>query len=159
MVSICNFFYEDFIMQLTQFTDYSLRVLIYIALLDGERCTISDIADSYNISQNHLMKVVHRLSQLDILKTIRGKKGGLQLNVDPELINLGELVKKIEPNFFIVECFDKVNGKCTISAVCRLKHILYEAKNSFFQILEQYTLNDVIQNREQLNQILRTTGR
>lgn len=141
-------------MQLTQFTDYSLRTLIYIALLDSETCTISDIADSYNISKNHLMKVVHRLSQLDILKTIRGKRGGLQLNVNPDQINLGELVQRIEPNFFIVECFDTANGKCAISPACRLKHILYEAKNSFIQVLEQYTLADIIQNREQLSQIL-----
>ncbi len=141
-------------MQLTQFTDYSLRALIYIALRNDEVCTISEVADSYKISKNHLMKVIHRLSKLGVLKTIRGKKGGLQLNAKPEHINLGDLVQKIEPNFFIVECFDQANGKCVISPVCRLKHVLDEAKNSFIKVLAQYTLADVIKNRKQLSKIL-----
>ena len=141
-------------MQLTQFTDYSLRMLIYIALRDGNVCTISEIADSYSISKNHLMKVAHHLGQLKILKTIRGKGGGLQLNTTPNLVNLGELIQKLEPNFFIVECFDKANGKCVISPVCRLKDILFEAKNNFIQTLEKYTLKDLLQNHEQLSEIL-----
>jgi Rrf2 family nitric oxide-sensitive transcriptional repressor len=100
------------------------------------------------------MKVAHRLSQLNILKTTRGKKGGLQLNIEPKLINLGELIQKTEPNFFLVECFDEENGKCVISPVCQLKQILHEANKNFIQTLEQYTLADVIQNRGQLSQIL-----
>lgn len=140
-------------MQLTQFTDYALRTLIYIALREGETCTISEIAESYNISKNHLMKVVHRLSQLEILKTIRGKGGGLQLNAKPEQLNLGALVQQLEPNFFIVECFDKTNGKCVIAPVCQLKHILYEATDSFIETLRKYTLKDMLQNKEQLNKI------
>tara|TARA_R110002124_G_scaffold233381_1_gene398606 strand:- start:10092 stop:10541 length:450 start_codon:yes stop_codon:yes gene_type:complete len=141
-------------MQLTQFTDYSLRALIYIALQDGKTCTIAEIALSYNISKNHLMKVVHQLSKHNILKTIRGKGGGLLLNTTPDLINLGNLVQKIEPNFFIVECFDKRNNKCVISPVCKLKKILCEAKKNFIQTLEQYTLRDIIQNNKELENIL-----
>lgn len=141
-------------MQLTQFTDYSFRTLIYVALQDGKSCTIAEIAESYSISKNHLMKVIHRLSQLDILKTTRGKGGGLQLNAEPEELNIGELVKKLEPNLFIVECFDKANGKCVISPVCQLKNILHEATNNFIQTLEQYTLKDLIKNRKQLSQML-----
>lgn len=141
-------------MQLTQFTDYSLRTLIYIALKKDVICTISDIADGYNISKNHLMKVVQRLGQLGILKTIRGKKGGLQLNTPPELINLGNLVQQLEPNFFIAECFDMANGQCVISPVCKLKGVLYEAKNNFIQTLEQYTLKDILDNSDELSQIL-----
>lgn len=141
-------------MQLTQFTDYSLRTLIYIALRDGQTCTISEIAESYNISKNHLMKVVHRLSQLGILKTLRGKGGGLLLNENPKQLNIGELIQKLEPNFFIVECFDTNNGKCVISPVCQLKQILHEANNNFIQTLRQYTLNDVIQNQGQLKKLL-----
>jgi Rrf2 family transcriptional regulator, nitric oxide-sensitive transcriptional repressor len=141
-------------MQLTQFTDYSLRALIYIAQRNNELCTISEIADSYSISKSHLMKVIPRLSQLGVLKTLRGKKGGLQLSISPKLINLGDLVQKIEPNFFIAECFDKTNENCVIAPVCKLKHILYEALNSFIEVLKQYTLADVIQNHEELSQIL-----
>jgi Rrf2 family nitric oxide-sensitive transcriptional repressor len=141
-------------MQLTQFTDYSLRVLIYLAIRNGETCTIAEIAESYNISKNHLMKIVHRLSQLGILKTLRGKGGGILLNLRPEQLNLGELVQKLEPNFFIVECFDSTNGKCVIAPVCQLKQVLGEATNSFIQTLEKYTLKDIIANRKQLHQIL-----
>lgn len=141
-------------MQLTQFTDYALRTLIYVAIRDGKTCTITEIAESYNISKNHLMKVVHRLSQLGILKTIRGKGGGLLLNADPEQLNLGELIEKIEPHFFIVECFDAATGKCVISPVCQLKKVLLEASNSFTQALRKYTLQDVVFNRAELAQIL-----
>lgn len=141
-------------LQLTQFTDYSLRMLIYIALSDNDVCTISEIATSYNISKNHLMKVAHRLGQLNVLKTIRGKSGGLQLDIPPESINLGRLIQQLEPHFFIVECLDKKNGKCVISSACRLKHILSEAKDNFIQTLEKYTLKDIVQEREQLSQIL-----
>lgn len=140
-------------MQLTQFTDYSLRVLIYIALKKGETPTITEIAQRYNISKNHLMKVVHRLSQLKILKTIRGKGGGLQLNVFPEDLNLGELIQMLEPNFYIVECFDQENGQCIISPVCRLKGILFEATKNFMTTLKKYTLKDLLQNQKELNQI------
>ncbi len=141
-------------MQLTQFTDYALRTLIYIALRNGKKPTISEVAESYNISKSHLMKVVQRLSQLNILKTSRGKGGGLQLNVAPDQLNLGFLVQKLEHNFFIVECFDKTNGKCIISPACQLKKILHEATNNFIQTLEQYTLNDLIHNHQQLNHLL-----
>lgn len=141
-------------MQLTQFTDYSLRTLIYVAIRGGKTCTIMEISESYNISKNHLMKVVHRLSQLGILKTLRGKGGGLLLNTDPIKLNLGDLVEKLEPNFFIVECFDAANGQCVINPVCQLKKVLYEAKSSFIQVLRKYTLQDVIKNKEELAQIL-----
>ncbi len=141
-------------MQLTQFTDYALRTLIYIAVRDGDVCTITEIADSYRISKNHLMKVAHRLGQLNVLKTIRGKHGGLLLNTTPELINIGHLVKQLENNFFIVECFDQSKKSCRIAPVCKLKHILQEAKDNFFQTLEQYTLKDIVKNQVELSHIL-----
>lgn len=141
-------------MQLTQFTDYSLRTLIYVAIRDGETCTIAEIAESYNISKNHLMKIVHRLGKLGILKTLRGKGGGLLLSAKPEQLNLGELVQKLEPNFFIAECFDTSNNKCVIAPACQLKKFLYEASTSFIQTLCKYTLHDVIKNKNELSQIL-----
>jgi Rrf2 family nitric oxide-sensitive transcriptional repressor len=142
------------IMRLTQFTDYSLRTLIYVAIRNGEICTIAEVAESYSISKNHLMKVVQRLSQLEILKTCRGKGGGILLNVEPRELNLRQLIEKLEPNNFIVECFDRVNNRCAISPVCRLKKILYEANHSFMQVLEGYTLQDVVKNKRELAQIL-----
>ncbi|MDF1654172.1 MAG: Rrf2 family transcriptional regulator [Coxiellaceae bacterium] len=141
-------------MQLTQFTDYALRTLIYLALRNDKTSTILEIAESYNISKSHLMKVVQRLSQLNIVKTFRGKGGGLQLNIAPDQLNLGNLIRKLEPNFYIVECFDKANGKCVIAPACQLKNILHEATNNFIQTLEQYTLKDIIHNHQQLTQLL-----
>jgi Rrf2 family transcriptional regulator, nitric oxide-sensitive transcriptional repressor len=138
-------------MQLTQFTDYALRTLIYVALRKQELCTIAEIAQSYQISKNHLVKVVHRLSQLGLLKTTRGNKGGMTLNGDPRQINLGDLVQKLEPNFYIVECFDTQNKTCLILPACHLKRILNKAKQNFLQTLKDYTLADLITNSNQLN--------
>lgn len=141
-------------MQLTQFTDYALRTLIYVALKDGETSTVNEIAESYDISKNHLVKIVHKLGQLGILNTTRGNHGGIQLNREPNEINIGELVQLIEPNFFIVECFDKKNGRCAISSACTLKTILCQAKNSFIATLTQYTLADLTKNSNELKKIL-----
>jgi Rrf2 family transcriptional regulator, nitric oxide-sensitive transcriptional repressor len=153
-VSIQAEIYLEALMQLTQFTDYALRVLIYVALKQESTSTITEIADSYGISKNHLVKVVNKLGQIDVLKTIRGNKGGIQLNIDPSQINIGKLVQQIEPHFFIVECLDRENGKCIISPVCELKHILDKAKNNFLATLSEYTLSDVVKNSAQLKKIL-----
>lgn len=141
-------------MQLTQFTDFALRALIYISLKEHGTATISEIANSYAISKNHLVKVVHKLGQLGMVETIRGKHGGIQLNYSPSEINLGKLVQQLEPHFFIVECFDKKNGKCVIAPVCKLKHILCQAKNSFIETLNHYTLADIISNTIELKGLL-----
>lgn len=138
-------------MQLTQFTDYALRTLIYVALRKQELCTIAEIAQSYQISKNHLVKVVHRLSQLGLLKTTRGNKGGMTLKGDPQQINLGDLIQTLEPNFYIVECFDTQNKTCLILPACHLKRILNKAKQNFLQTLKDYTLADLIMNSNQLN--------
>jgi len=136
-------------MQLTQFTDYSLRVLIYITT-KNDICTISEIAESYQVSRNHLVKVVHRLGILGYLNTIRGNKGGVKLSRSANMINIGKLVESIEPNFNIVECFDKINGKCCIIPVCKLKVILEKAKKDFIDTLNQYSLADLVENKTEL---------
>lgn len=143
-------------MQLTQFTDYALRTLIYIAT-KNDICTISEISQSYGISKNHLVKVAHTLSKIGVLKTTRGNQGGIQLNLPPTDINIGELVKKIEPNFFIVECFDKKNGRCIISPACKLKSILHEATENFMSTLFEYTLEDLIVNKNTLKKLYQKT--
>ncbi|PIQ42476.1 MAG: BadM/Rrf2 family transcriptional regulator [Gammaproteobacteria bacterium CG11_big_fil_rev_8_21_14_0_20_46_22] len=136
-------------MQLTQFTDYALRTLIYIATKQ-EVCTITEIAESYQISRHHLVKVVHKLGQLGYLKTIRGKSGGLELSKTPREINLGELIQKTEPNFRLVECIDNPQGTCCIIPVCKLKKVLEQAKAQFLDNLAQYTLADVTKNQSKL---------
>jgi Rrf2 family nitric oxide-sensitive transcriptional repressor len=140
-------------MQLTQFTDYSLRALIYIALRK-ELCTINDIATAYAISSNHLLKIIHNLSKMGIIKTTRGKSGGITMAQNPSELNLGELVMKLEPNFDLVPCFNKEKANCCIAPVCKLKRILFEAKESFLAVLKEYTLADVLDNPMALQELL-----
>lgn len=144
-------------MQLTQFTDYSLRAIIYIAIKDTPS-TISEIASAYNISRNHVVKIIHKLGQLGYIKTIRGNKGGVTLNKNPKDINIGELVQLTEPNFNLVECLNKGNGTCCIIPVCKLKGVLETAKNNFLNLLSQYTLLDLIENKSELATYLKITN-
>ena len=141
-------------MQLTQFSDYALRTLIYIATKD-DVCTITEIAESYQISRHHLVKIVHKLGQLGYLNTIRGKNGGIELSQPPEKINLGELLKKTEPNFRLVECIDNPKGTCCIIPVCKLKKILEQAKESFIANLSEYSLADITTNKKALAEHLK----
>ncbi|NKB47131.1 MAG: Rrf2 family transcriptional regulator [Legionellales bacterium] len=140
-------------MQLTQFTDYSLRALIYI-VLRKELCTINEIANAYAISSNHLLKIIHNLSKMGIIRTTRGKSGGITMAQNPSDINLGELVIKLEPNFDLVPCFNKQKANCCIAPVCKLKRILFEAKESFLAILKEYTLADILDNPVALKELL-----
>ncbi len=141
-------------MQLTQFSDYALRTLIYLSV-KNELCTITEISRMYGISKNHLMKVVNKLSQLNVIETTRGNQGGIRLKHEPKNINIGELIKKIEPNFHTVECFDRQNNRCIISPACKLKKILHEATENFIASLCQYTLADITENKSSLNNLLK----
>ena len=132
-------------MQLTQYTDYSLRVLIYLSQKNpGELATISEIANFYGISRNHLVKVVHNLATYGFIQTMRGKNGGLRLARPAAEIGIADVVRKTEPNLDIVECFNKETNTCVISPVCRLKSILGDARTSFIQTLERYTIADAL---------------
>lgn len=140
-------------MKLTSFTDYSLRVLIYLGV-KREKASISEISGAFNISKNHLMKAVHKLVQLGYVDSIRGKTGGIVLGQEPEAINLGEIIQRLEPDMHIVECFDRKNDSCVITQVCRLKHYFQEAEEAFLVTLGKYTLADLIQNRQSLIRLL-----
>lgn len=140
-------------MQLTQFTDYSLRALIYIAL-KKEQCTINEIATAYDISSHHLVKIIHNLSKLGVLNTHRGRKGGITMAQAPSTINLGELILTLEPNFDLVPCFNKEKATCCIAPVCKLKGILFEAKEKFIAVLKEYTFADILYNPIALNELL-----
>jgi Rrf2 family nitric oxide-sensitive transcriptional repressor len=142
-------------MHITRYTDYSLRVLIYLAAQGDRLATIQEIADSYEISRNHLMKVVHQLNKKGYIETIRGKKGGMRLHMAPEDINVGVLVRETEQDLSIVECFSN-KGVCKISPVCGLKGMFGEAVGAFLKTLDQYTLADVIPDahRTQLLRLL-----
>jgi Rrf2 family transcriptional regulator, nitric oxide-sensitive transcriptional repressor len=139
------------IMRLTNYTDYSLRVLIFLAIKEKEELsTIKEIADTYQISKNHLMKIIHELGLLGYIETIRGRNGGIRLALKPEDINLGEVVSKMEEDFHIVECFNRESGLCVISPACKLKHILDDALQAFLSVLKGYTLADILENKVEL---------
>ncbi|WP_416138525.1 Rrf2 family transcriptional regulator [Halomonas sp. HK25] len=142
-------------MHLTRFTDYSLRVLIYLAVKGEERSTIHEIATSFEVSRNHLMKVVQDLSHKGYITAVRGKNGGLLLKKPPEEIRLGRLVRDTENDLQLVECFGEAN-ECKITPACRLKPILAEALRAFLTVLDKYTLADMLGPQEsQLVQLLR----
>lgn len=141
-------------MRLTTFTDYSLRVMIYLGVRANELATIGDIAAAYGVSKNHLMKVVHFLGQQGYVETLRGKSGGLRLARAPEDINLGQLVRATESNTVLLECFEPQSSQCKIEPVCKLRGILGRSLQAFFAVLDQHTLADVLRNREQLANVL-----
>lgn len=144
-------------MQLTQFTDYTLRALIYIALRK-EMCKIQDITNAYNISNHHMVKIIHNLSKLGLIKTNRGRGGGISMAVSPTDINLGKIITQLESNFDLVPCFNKEKSNCCIAPVCKLKTILVEAKNAFINILNNYTLADILNNPQELKALLKHTS-
>jgi Rrf2 family nitric oxide-sensitive transcriptional repressor len=131
-------------MRLTRYTDYALRVLLYLGTHPDKLATIGEIATYHNISRNHLMKVVHQLGALGYIDTLRGKGGGIRLAHKPEEIILGDVVRHTEENLEIVECFTPGNSECIIQPGCRLKTVLDEALGSFLATLDLYTLADFL---------------
>jgi len=141
-------------MRLTTFTDYSLRVLIYLAADPGRRATIAEIAQSFDISENHLMKVVHMLGKNGVLLNVRGKGGGLELAKAPASINIGRLVRGTEGAPMPAECFDRTTNRCLITPICKLRGVLGEAVRAFYAVLDGYTLEDLVANRSALAKVL-----
>jgi len=127
--------------KLTSYSDYALRVLIYLKAQPEGRVTIQTIADAYGISKPHVMKVVNRLSRLGYVDASRGQGGGLRLGRPPDEINVGRVVRETEPDFHIVECFGP-NNRCPIVPACELRNALAEAKEAFLAVLDRYTLAD-----------------
>lgn len=137
-------------MKLTDYTDYTLRVLIYLGLHPNELVTIQQVADGYRISKNHLMKIVNQLAQSGVVAATRGRNGGVRLAVPANEINIGAIVRATEADFRIVECFDQVNNQCVLSPACRLRAAMHEALEAFFRVLDGLTLADVIANAGQI---------
>ena len=130
-------------MRLTKFTDFSLRVMIYLARHPNGLATIADIAQEYDIPSTHLMKVVHRLAQCGYIVTVCGKGGGMRLARSPDMINVGDLVRDTEDNMDIAECFSAEHQNCPMLPACALKSILIEARKSFLATLDFYRLSDI----------------
>jgi len=140
-------------MKLTRFTDYSLRVLIYLGLQKNGRVTIREISESFNISRNHLMKVVSMLTRMGYLDARRGPGGGIALARAANKINLADVVIDMEEDLNLVECFC-AGGTCVISPVCELRLALNQALSAYLDTLRKYTLSDLIKPGQKLKKIL-----
>src|SRR5574337_967713 len=130
-------------MRLAEYTDYTLRVLMYCAAHRDERVTIGVLAERHALSKNHLMKIVNDLAHQGLLETTRGRGGGLRLVGDPAQIRIGDVVRACETDFRLVECFDPATDACTLSPSCRLKHLLDTALQAYFETLDGVTLADI----------------
>lgn len=145
-------------MRLTMYTDFSLRVLIYIGAKDRpELTTIREISEAYGISKNHLMKVTFELGKAGFIETVRGRGGGIRLAHDPESINIGTVVRRMEDDFHLVECFDRETNRCPIAPACGLRGVLGKALHAYLAVLDEYTLADLLVNKEGLQQLFFTT--
>jgi len=131
-------------MRLTSFTDYTLRSLMYLGMNRDKLVTIQEIADLHDISKNHLTKVIHQLGASGLVETVRGRHGGLRLNREPKDINIGEVVRDSESDFYIAECFESDPGHCAFLRDCALKHKLSEATEAFLHVLDGMTLADIL---------------
>lgn len=141
-------------MKLTTFTDYTLRVLMFLALNRDRLATIPEIAAAYGISENHLMKVVHQLARSGVIESVRGKGGGIRLARAPEAIRLGDVVRTSEGSAPIVECLADDVSACCIAPACRLTAILVSAFDALYATLDQYTVADLVRAPRALNAIL-----
>ena len=142
-------------MRLTRFSDNALRCLIVLGLEPEECITVQVIAQRLNMSYEHLVKIVQRLAELGYVETVRGRHGGVRLVRAAADIRLGKLVRETEENLTLVECFDPEHNTCPISAACRLAGVLNEALAAFLAVLDQRTLADALEPRDQLVSLLR----
>lgn len=141
-------------MRLTTFSDYTLRVLMFLAINPGRLVTVPEIAAAYGISENHLVKVVHQLSRAGTVEAVRGKGGGLRLADEPKNIRLGQIVRASEGTAPIVECLSEDPTACRIAPACRLASILQLAFEALFATLDEYTLADLIRTPRKLQTLL-----
>lgn len=147
-------------MHLTSYTDYSLRLLMYLGAQPSNKLSnIKEISKIYGISNNHLSKIVNELGRKGIVTTIRGRNGGIKLTQAPKDINIGWVVRQTEENLDMAECFNKETNKCIITPSCKLKNVLKEALNAYMKVLDSYTLEDVLGNKDYLQEILQMTSR
>jgi Rrf2 family transcriptional regulator, nitric oxide-sensitive transcriptional repressor len=139
-------------MQLTRYTDYSIRVLTHLSIFPDRLCCIADIAKAYRISQSHLMKVVQDLGQSGYVQTVRGRNGGIRLGRPAADINLGALVRHTEKHFDVVDC-----PSCLIAPACQMTNVFAQATRAFLAVLDRYTLADMMSRRNQLHRLFSGT--
>jgi len=140
--------------RLTVYTDFSLRVLMFLALKGDGLATIAEVAKAYGISKNHLMKVAYQLGLAGYVETVRGKGGGLRLARRPQDIVIGEVVRRTEPDMALVPCFAPDYASCTIFPSCALRGALSKARDAFLSALDDHTLADLVRPRAPLRKLL-----
>lgn len=137
-------------MQLTRFSDYSLRLLLYLAAHPDRLVPIDEVSRAYGVSHHHLVKIVQLLVDRQLVASTRGRGGGLRLNRQPAEINVGALVRITEPHFDLVECFDRTTNTCPIEPACGLKQVLRDARRAFIDVLDGRTLADFLPRAPEL---------
>jgi Rrf2 family nitric oxide-sensitive transcriptional repressor len=147
------------LMRLTDYTDYSLRVMLFLAVRGEGLTTIQEISDAYGVSKNHLMKVVQQLGELGWIETVRGRNGGLRLNANSMALTVGEVVRATENDFALVGCFPSSgeadsHRHCVIESQCRLKDVFTAARSAFFAELDRHTISELAQPSAQLATLL-----
>ncbi len=143
--------YSEVDVQLTSFTDYGLRALIYMASLpEGRMTSISEVTEVYGVSRNHMVKIINQLSRAGYVTAVRGKNGGIRLGRPAPLIRIGDVVRELEP-LSLVNCSSEF---CHITPACRLKQALSKAVNSFLTELDNYTLADLVEENTPLYKLL-----
>lgn len=141
-------------MRLTVYTDYALRVLMYVAVHGDRRSTIAGISSGYGISRNHVMKVVHQLGVAGYIETVRGQSGGMRLARPAADIIVGEVVRRTEPDMALAPCLNAGDTTCAITPACTLRRALHEARTAFLAVLDGYSLADLVENGDVLRQLL-----
>jgi Rrf2 family nitric oxide-sensitive transcriptional repressor len=141
-------------MRLTIYTDYALRLLMYLALKEEGLATIAEVAKAYGISKNHLMKVAYELGVAGDIETVRGRNGGLKLSRAVESIVIGDVVRRTEPDMAFVPCFSAANQSCAVRPSCVLRRALEKAGAAFLEVLDGYTLADLVRPNSRLKELL-----
>lgn len=141
-------------MHLTQFSDYSLRLAIYLACHPDKVASSDEVSRAFGISRNHLVKVVQTLTELEVVEAQRGRGGGMRLAMPPSEINVGWLIRRTEPHFDLVECFNSEVNSCPIAPACGLKGVLHLAQEAFLGVLDKYNLEQLLTRRDELVTLL-----
>ena len=141
-------------MQLTQFSDYAMRTALYLGVRGDRSATVGEISRAFGISRHHLVRVVQTLTELGVVASRRGRGGGMRLVMEPSAINVGWLIRRTEPHFDMVECFRPETNTCPIAPICGLKGALLRAREAFFAVLDEYTLEQLLARKGELIQLL-----
>lgn len=141
-------------MQLTLFSDYSLRMLMYLGMRRGEVVPIIEISDAFGVSRHYMLKVMNELVRLDYVEAVRGRGGGVRLLKRPRDVRIGKLIRRTEPDRSVLECISDPGTDCPIVPACRLRDVIAEAQTQFYGVLDQYTLDDLISEPERLQALL-----